>query len=318
LFALIAVLSLPGFLPVAPAWGGAESINVDISPKLNIIRPQKDLVNLRVAVARGTEGPVDLSLRLLAPPRGGIFTTDFPLVEGTKLIEMVVRLPDGRLDWSYAFPIRGTYRLELKAVDAAGSSVERTMLLEVSESWTKWSFLLGFLVLLFALGLVAGRLFSGQPALNSCLLVTLFGVLALARVGHATELTSKLAVSSPRVGSLSTIRWSIAGESLPRTQGGLLTISITQLEKEQALLRLNKLPIQGQFEFAYQFTDASDHLVDATVVLESGGESVRTRERVQVTSPDPSPMDRLRPVLASLLVVTAGLITGRLSRKRAG
>jgi hypothetical protein len=311
--------SISGFLAAGTGWAAADAIRVDVSPRLDEVRPLEDLVNIKIAVATEGQGPVDLSLQLLAPPRGGIFTTDFPLVEGTKLIEMAVRLPDGTLDWSYAFPMRGTYRLDLKAVGGAGSSVERTVLLQVSESWTKWVFLLGFFVGLFALGLVAGRLFSSRPVLNSCLLVMILGMLALAHSGQVSaELKSELFVSPLRVGSLSTIRWSIAAESLTGTRGAALTMSVTQLEKKRILFELYRLPIQGHFEFRYQFTDASDHEVDATVVSKPGGEGVRIGERVQVTSPDPSLADRLRPVLASLLVVTAGLITGRFSRKRAG
>jgi hypothetical protein len=319
LFTLLTILSVFGLLLVAPARADAEAINVDISPELDSVRPLEDLVNIKIAVATERQGPVDLSLQLWAPPRGSIFTTDFPLLEGTKLLEMDVRLPDGRLDWSYAFPIRGTYRLELRAVDAEGSSVARTVLLQVSENWTKWGFLLGFFAVLFALGLVAGRLFSSRPALNACLLVMILGMVALAHAGQASEeLKSELFVSPSRVGSSSTIRWSMADQRLPGAQDALLTMSITQLEKERTLFRLNALPIRGDFEFGYEFTDASDHLVDATVVLTGDGERVRARKRVQVTSPDPSLADRLRPVLASLLVVTAGLITGRLSRKRTG
>lgn len=303
----------------APAFGAVPNpIRVEISPKLGEIRPMKDLVDIKVAVASEARGAVDLSFRLLAPRREGMFTTDFPLVEGTELIDIAVRVPDGKLDWSYAFPIRGTYRLELKAVDADGLAVERTVLLKVSEDWTKWVFLLVFLVLCFILGAVAGRLFSADRSWNTGLLLGVLGILTLARVGDAVAaLESKLVVVSPKVGSPSTIRWRVADDGLSRIEGARLTLNITQLEKGRTLFSLNQLLTQGNFQFEYQFTDASDHRIDTTVVLESGEKIIGSEDIVEVASPDPRLEDRLRPVVLSLLAVLAGLITGRFGRRRA-
>ena len=315
---ILTLFFLSGSSAVPSLWAAPSAIRVDVSPNIGEIRPMKDLVNIRVVVESQAEGAVDLSFRLLAPRREGTFTTDFPLVEGTELIQMAVRVPDGKLDWSYAFPIRGTYRLELKAVDANGSVVERMVLLEVMEAWTKSGFLLGFLGLLFVLGVVAGRLFTRERSWNAHLLVGVLGILTLARVGDAVaDLASTLVVSPPRVGSLSAIHWTVAEDALSRVDGALLTMKITQLEKDRTLFSLNSLPTQGNFKFDYQFTDASDHRIAATAVLESGEIVGGAEEIVQVTSPDPSLEDSLRPVALSLLVVTAGLILGRFSRRRA-
>ena len=278
----------------------------------------KDLVNISVAVAGNAEGAVDWSFRLWAPQSEGFFRTDFPLVEGTELIDMAVRAPDGKLAWNYAFPIRGIYRLELKAVDADGTAVARTVLLEVNEDWTKWVFLLTFLVLLFILGVFAGRVFTRERSWSTQLLLGLLGSLMLSSGADAVaDLESKIVITPPRVGSLSTIEWSVTDPGLSRVEDVLLTLKVTQLEKNRTLFGLSRLPSQGHFKFDYQFTDASPHRIDVVAVLDSGEEIVATTQTVQVTSPDPTLEDRLRPVILSVLVVMAGLMTGRLSRRRA-
>jgi len=315
--------SLPGlfllcaFLPLLSAGGSAADIQVDFSPSPGKVTPLHDLVDITVTVGGGIEGPVDLSVRLWAPPGGSVFTTDFPLVEGTQLIQMNVQLPKGRLDWSYVFPIRGTYRLELEAVDAAGHSLERTVAIEVHEHWTKWFFLIAFFVGLFALGVVAGKLFSGQSA-SACLVAATAVLLAIANAKPAgAEVESRLTVSSPKVGALSTIRWTMASPGQQGIEPAVLTMRIIQLEKDETVFKLEQQSSRDGVEFGFQFTDASDHLVEGSVTPASGREVVAIRETVRVTSGDPSLRDRLMPVLVSLLVVVAGLVTGRLSHRRA-
>jgi len=303
------------FLSVGVGHGAAADIEVAFSPELELVTPLDELVAIRVAVRGGAERPVDLSLKLWAPPRGKFFTTDFPLVEGTQLIQMNVRLPDGRLDWGYAFPIRGTYRLELHAADAAGQAFERTVLIEIKEHWTKWSFLFVFLAGLFTLGLVAGRFFSAGAVTGLCLIAAIAALLPITNAGPVSApVESRLTVSSPRVGSLSTIRWSGPGADLRSVGPVDLTMRIAQLEKDRTVFQLNRLATEGSFQFGFQFADASAHLVETTAALESGQEVVQTRETIQVTSTEPPLRDRLMPVLVSLLVVAAGLITGRMSK----
>lgn len=307
LCALFLLLSVQAF---------AADIQVDFSPRPDEVVPLHDVANIKISLEDAAEGPVDLSVKLWAPPRARFVSTDFPLVEGTELVHMDVRLPKGELDWSYTFPIRGTYRLELEAVDAAGRSFERTVLIEIEENWIKWFFLFAFLASLFVFGLIAGRLFTGHSVFV-CLVATAAAILVIptARAAGA-EAQSQLTISSPRVGELSTIRWSAADQDQQPFAPAIVTIHITQLEKNQTVFEFERLVSSGSIEIGFQFTDASDHLVEATVAPTSGQEAVRIRETVQVASAEPPLRSRLVPVVLSLIVVAAGLVTGRLSRRR--
>lgn len=53
----------------------------------------------------------EIGLTILTPPKNPWFTTDFPIVEGTKLLEMVAVAPKGELQIQQMLPIRGTYQL---------------------------------------------------------------------------------------------------------------------------------------------------------------------------------------------------------------
>jgi hypothetical protein len=52
-----------------------------------------------------------INLKILTPPKTPWFTTDFPIVEGTKLLEIEAIAPQGELQIQQMFPIRGTYQL---------------------------------------------------------------------------------------------------------------------------------------------------------------------------------------------------------------
>lgn len=299
-------------------------IRVEFSPGLKEVRPLDRLVELSIAVAGVAEGPVDLSLALWAPPRDGVVSTDFPLVEGTQLLQMDVRLPDGKLNLAYAFPIRGSYRLELAAVDAGGQALQRTVLIEIAEHWLRWGFLGVFLAAIFALGFLAGRLFSARPVTVGLLIavcpIALIALLIAVSSPEAASTASagRLSVSPARVGALSTIQWTAADTDVQPLRPVILSMRIVQLEKQRPVFQLHPLATQGRFAFGFQFTDASAHLVEATSAVEPGQDfEQQVAETIQVTSPEPPLRDRLVPVLISLLILAAGLATGRVSRRRA-
>ena len=76
----------------------------------------------------GTDGkPVAqgrVAIRLEAPEPGRFFSTDFPLVEGSRLLDMSLPLRQGRAEWKYLFPIRGQYRLTVEFVAPDGRKSE--------------------------------------------------------------------------------------------------------------------------------------------------------------------------------------------------
>ena len=103
------------------------------------------------------QGTVDI--RLDAPKLGWFFSTDFPLVEGTRLSEMRLRLRQGRAVWKTLLPIRGEYHLMVNVVTLDGKKASKVFAFKVRENESKWLLLAVFSFGLFLLGFFAGRIF---------------------------------------------------------------------------------------------------------------------------------------------------------------
>ena len=104
-------------------------------------------------------GGDSLRARLYAPKSGWLFSTDFPHVEGTLLLDIELPLSNGWVAWEYVFPIRGDYRLEVELADPQKEKAKKVFNLNIRENRLKLFYLGGFALLLFLFGFVAGRLF---------------------------------------------------------------------------------------------------------------------------------------------------------------
>jgi hypothetical protein len=54
---------------------------------------------------------------------GKVFNSGFPYLEGKKVFGGEFFTPDGRLEFSYIFPVRGSYKVNLKVSPAEDSSI---------------------------------------------------------------------------------------------------------------------------------------------------------------------------------------------------
>ncbi|MBI2538975.1 MAG: hypothetical protein HYY83_10835 [Deltaproteobacteria bacterium] len=148
----------------APAQGAGGEIGMQTFPLLKQVRPLAEPVRTVLiildsngrALKKGTA-----HIRLVAPAPGRFFSTDFPVIEGTPLLEMDLPILQGRAAWEYLFPIRGVYRLEVRAVAEEGTGIERVFDLEIRENRMKLFYLAIFALALFVFGIMAGRLFTG-------------------------------------------------------------------------------------------------------------------------------------------------------------
>jgi hypothetical protein len=98
-------------------------------------------------------------LRILTPPPTPWFTTDFPMVEGTTLLDIEANAPTGELQVQQTFPIRGNYRLQVTVnptVAGAFTPLEQTLTLDVPENPLKFFYFLVNLGVLLSIGLVGG------------------------------------------------------------------------------------------------------------------------------------------------------------------
>jgi hypothetical protein len=108
-------------------------------------------------------------LRILTPPPTPWFTTDFPMVEGTTLLDIEANALNGELQVQQAFPIRGKYRLQVAVnptVTGAFSPFEQTLMLAVPENPLKYFYFLVSLGVLLAIGLVGGWVIGGRQQIQ--------------------------------------------------------------------------------------------------------------------------------------------------------
>lgn len=133
-------------------------------PLLKQVRPLTEPVRIMLIVIDSNGRAVKkgkANIRLVAPAPGRFFSTDFPVIAGTPLLEMELPILQGRAAWEYLFPIRGVYRLEVRAVAEEGREIERVFDLKIREQPVKLFYLAAFTAALFIFGVVAGRLFTG-------------------------------------------------------------------------------------------------------------------------------------------------------------
>jgi hypothetical protein len=326
---LAALLALvPFFFLSSPLWADDINIYFKASPPLELLRPYSDPATMTLLIT-GAEGkPVAegrVAIRLDAPEPGRFFSTDFPLVEGSPLLDMSLSLRQGKAEWKYLFPIRGRYRLSVEFIAPDGRTVNRIFPLRIRENEQKWFFLGIFTVGLFVLGVFAGRIFTGtlsnaKGRAAACVLVAmncLFGSIEVAaQEVEQGKYFNQLEIIPATVGKLSSVRWKLAGKENAESRAALLTLTIAHLEKGKTVFSVERLPVSGEFGIKFQFTDGAEYRVTAIASV-AGGQMLRTSQNISIAGVEP-PARAAIPALAFFLVVIAlGLAVGRWSRRAA-
>jgi hypothetical protein len=103
-------------------------------------------------------------LQILTPEPTPWFTTDFPIVEGTKLLDIVGDAPTGEFLVQQVFPIRGEYQLKITVnptVADAFTPIEQTLNLTVPENPLKFRYFPVLIAVLLAIGFGGGWIIGG-------------------------------------------------------------------------------------------------------------------------------------------------------------
>jgi hypothetical protein len=110
-----------------------------------------------------------VGLALLAFELAGDNSTDFPFVEGTKLLQMDAAAPDGKLEIQQILPIRGNYQLRVNVsplVTNAFATYQQTLNLNVRENPVKYKYTAVVIAILLSVGLLGGWVIGGQEQLR--------------------------------------------------------------------------------------------------------------------------------------------------------
>jgi hypothetical protein len=302
----------------------AEDLNIyfKTTPRTELLRPFADPVNMALLVTGADGRPVKqgvVDIRLDAPDSGRFFSTDFPLVEGTRLNEMRLPLRQGRANWSSLLPIRGEYRLAVDVITGDGNKATKIFVFNVRENEKKWLFLGGFSLSLFFLGFAAGRIFTlNKPAVS--LWVGLILSLGTApsvdgQTGMAGELAAVLEVAPASVGSPSLVRWNMKRSHEEGPTVAALTLAISHLEKGKVVFSVERLPVVGEFAMKFHFTDGTDYRINSIAEV-PGRRPIVNEQFISVPGVEP-PLKAMVPALSYFLLIMAlGLAAGRWTKRR--
>jgi len=302
---------------------GAEELKIYLktTPTLGLLRPFAEPVNISLLVTHADGRPVEqgrVAIVLDAPKSGAFMSTDFPVVEGSRLLELVLPLRQGRAGWKYLFPIRGDYRLSVSVIGADGKPMAKNFVISIIENRAKWLWLGLFCVGLFLFGFAAGRIFTVIPATvaTSALLLSLGGFSTVnghdgpSPVDKAASPPTALEIAGATVGKPTRLRWRAPDGGNVMT---LLSLTITHLEKGKTVFAMDRVPVAKQYLLDFHFPDGAEYRVNSLAEV-PGQEPVRTVQLVSVTGVEP-PLTAQMPALVFFLTLIAlGLGVGRFSK----
>lgn len=153
-YALISAMCLMGVVFygwISFAQTPQPSVRLTTTPAIDQMRPfeaeaadPQSPVHLTLQAIDAAGQPLQgakIHLQLLTQPKNPWFTTDFPIVEGTTLLEMEALAPKGELKFQQMLPIRGTYKLLMNVTPIGPNSfkpIQQTLTLSVAENRVKY------------------------------------------------------------------------------------------------------------------------------------------------------------------------------------
>lgn len=303
--------------------GGADEFKIYLktSPAQELLRPFADPVNIALLVTHADGRPLEqgnVAIVLDAPKSGPFLATDFPVVEGSRLLEMALPLRQGRAQWKYLFPIRGDYHLSVTLNAAGATAQSQSFVIPVLENRAKWLWLSLFCAGLFLVGFAAGRIFTATSALAPTLsVILLLGGFATvsshdgpARTEPAANPPAGLEIAAASVGKPTRLHWRSSESSAPNA---LLSLSVFHLEKHKTVFAIDKVPVAGDYSVDFHFPDGAEYRVNSIAEV-AGQAPLRTEQLVAVTGVEPPMTAQVPALLLFLAVIALGLGAGRFSK----
>jgi hypothetical protein len=188
LFKLISTICLMGI--VVYSWVGLSqspqpSVRLTTNPPINQVQPLEAeattilgsghykppvQLTLQAVDAQGQSlRNAKIHLQLFTRPKNPWFTTDFPIVEGTKLLDIEGNAPTGQLQIQQTLPIRGTYQLLVNVTPLAANTfqpIQQTLTLTLPENPLKYRYFGILVVVLLAVGLLGGWVIGGRQPIQ--------------------------------------------------------------------------------------------------------------------------------------------------------
>lgn len=321
---------------------------------LSTVHPQHDRVGLRLQINRPDGSPISgarLHVLLQAPETPWLASTDFPIVEGSQLMDAQVEIDGSEFTFAIVPPIRGVYKLQVAIEplpgDSSFSSSQQTFETSISENPKKQRNLAVLLTILVVVGgisgFVLGRSESRAPVAIALLLLLAAGFRMPDAAAHGDEHSNshqealqplateadatghhidlQMLTREPRVGELASLRARFR-RSDGTAEPARFRLSFTQLEHNIEVFSTEVSAPDGILNWRGQFYDGSNHRVDVEAVpLDRDLKSVapaRATQEIAVEAIAP-PARAVAKSLGFLLGVTAlamvlGFALGRIGR----
>lgn len=286
----ISTLGLMAILGVnSVAWSHAEhtKIQLETNPDKSQIFPfaagsetPQTPVQFTVWAIGETGLPVKdakIRLQIFTPAPTPWLTTDFPMVEGSKLLEIEVPAPTGTMQIQQMLPIRGNYRIEVEATPAIArqfNPIQGNFTLPVQENVAKYRNAAILIAILLAAGVGGGWLIGGQQTIRDGdlaprrvqLLLSGAAVLAIAALigvnvvntGHGHDHASHPHIDTPAIQESQGLTLEIlgGGEAIVG-QPNLFTVQVqdktTGIPVEDVRLKIKTVSLEdGWTMFAYE------------------------------------------------------------------
>jgi|GEM_PF-3711308 len=323
----------------------AAVIEFQTDRPLDQVRPLHDQVRFEFFI-KGADGlPLSgtkVHVKLLAPATQLLFSTDFPLVEDSVLIDAELVADQGRLAFTFVPPIRGTYRLQADVLGDDGSQAfHQEWQPEIAENPEKIRNLTLFLLVLFGIACISGVVLglSGKqrpPVRGLASLLLLLLLLptgtpveahgdahhaaprlpspAIASSGNQGEqLELKLLTDQPRVGQLTEISSTLrqaSGEIIPARY----QLRFIQVEHGITVFQTEVIVPQGSFHWKGQLYDGSLHRIEVVAVpLGKAGQGfagVHAAMEVAVEGVAPPPLAIAKSFILLLGIAALAMLLG--------
>jgi len=163
--ALISLLVLlAGAALAAAQTGGAGRITLRTTPPAAEIIPDvvEEPTTFVIEATDSAGRPLRnayFQVEMTAPTSGPFVSSDIPAIEGTTLLQSRFPAPEGRLEFKYVVPIRGTYRVNVQAIPGPGAgftAFSQQLTLQVRENPAELRNLVLLVVGLLGLGVASG------------------------------------------------------------------------------------------------------------------------------------------------------------------
>ena len=147
-------------------------IQLETNPPISQVIPDSEPVRLKLRILNPDRQPLrnaNVQIEVFTPPKTPWLTSDFPIVEGTKLLDLKAIAPMGELQFEQVLPIRGTYRMEVTVtpkVAAAFKPFEQTLTFSVSENPVKYRNLAMLAAVLLLAGFGGGWVIGGNQSVR--------------------------------------------------------------------------------------------------------------------------------------------------------